>query len=213
MRPVAAILMLLAAAAPAAALGPNLIENGDFEAGPGEDDHGWPGWHTAILGCMPRIVATDENGRHTFNYICSCGYNFGTVKPQAGVVCPKCGRFSIGEETGDWYDNNHKIVTLGRGRSGYGVKMVLSKEVGNNQGTRCVSDLYRVSAHWPYRFSLDAKAARGAALMAWVEGYREVELKPWEQEDERRSGWARRSRSATASRLPSARRADGSTTR
>lgn len=184
MKLAATILMLMAVSVPAAAVGPNFIKNGDFENGPGENNRGWLGWHTAILGCMPRIVDTDEEGKHTFNYICSCGHNFGTVKPEAGVMCPDCRRFSIGEETGTWYDNNHEIVTLGPGKSGYGVKMLLSKEVGNNQGTRCVSDLYRVSANWPYRFSLDARAAKGASLMAWVEGYREVELKPWEHEEE-----------------------------
>ncbi len=163
--------LLVAMALPAAA-GRNIIRNGNFDEGKG-GEYGFPGWHTAIMGYMPRIVAKTDDGKSVFNYICSCGYNFGTKKVEAGVTCPKCRRYSVAEETGKWYDDNHKFVTLDRGRKGYGVKMLLNKSVGENQGTRCVSELVNVRRNWPYYFSVDARA-KGAVIIVFVEGYRYV---------------------------------------
>jgi len=177
---IAAIIIVVATGLPAAGEG-NIIRNGNFEAGPAEK-FGFPGWHTAIMGFMPKIVGKDDDGKNIYNYICSCGHNFGPIKPEAGVVCPSCGRYSIAEETGGWYDRNHEYVTLGPGRTGYGVKMTLSKGVGENQGVRCVSDLVPVSRNWPYSFSVDAKA-EGAVLLAFVEGYRYARPE-YEGEDE-----------------------------
>ena len=163
------VAVVVAAALPAAGRG-NIIRNGNFEGGPAKK-FGFPGWHTAIMGYTPKIMGKDDDGKNIYNYICSCGHNHGPIKPEVAVVCPGCKRYSIAEETGGWYDQNHEYVTLGRGRTGYGVKMTLSKGVGENQGVRCVSDLVRVSSNWPYSFSVDAKA-KGANIRVFVEGYR-----------------------------------------
>jgi len=172
---------VVAAALPAFGRG-NIIRNGNFEAGRG-GKFGFPGWHTAIMGFMPKIVGKDDDGKNLYNYICSCGHNFGPIKPEAGVVCPKCGRYGIAEETGGWYDQNHEYVKLGPGREGYGVKMTLSKSVGENQGVRCVSDLVRVQRNWPYKFRVDARA-KGAVILVFVEGYRYVYPKTGDIEDD-----------------------------
>ena len=64
---------LVAAAPPAAAQG-NIIRNGKFEQGPG-DEYGPPYWNTGIMGFMPRIVGKDDNGDNIYNYICGCRQN------------------------------------------------------------------------------------------------------------------------------------------
>lgn len=164
---------LVAAALPAAA-GGNIIRNGNFEIGRG-GEYGPPYWHTGIMGYMPKIVGEDEDGENIYNYICGCGHNMGAIKPEVGVVCPKCKRYSVAEETGGWYNDNHNLVKLGPGKgSGYGIKMILPKAVGENQGTRCVSDIVRVRRDWPYELSLDVRT-KGAVVRVWAEGYRYVD--------------------------------------
>ncbi|NQT20186.1 MAG: hypothetical protein HQ592_10820 [Planctomycetes bacterium] len=165
---------LVAAAPPAAAEG-NIIRNGKFEQGPG-DEYGPPYWNTGIMGFMPKIVGKDDNGDNIYNYICGCGHNMGPTKPEVGVRCEKCRRYSIAEETGGWYNDNHNLVKLGPGKgSGYGIKMTLPKAIGENQGTRCVSDIVHVRRDWPYELSLDVRT-KGAVVRVWAEGYRYADV-------------------------------------
>jgi hypothetical protein len=89
----------------------------------------------------------------------------------------------VAEETGKWYDKNHEYVTLGEGRSGYGVFMDIPPEVGVMQGTRCVSDLVKVRKNWPYEITVDVKAADGASTIVFVECYRHEVPQRWELEE------------------------------
>jgi len=164
---------MLFAAAPAAGREPaNIIRNGDFEE-PGSII-GIPGWNVAIMGYMPRVVDRDENGKAIFNYICGCGENLGPAKPWAGMRCPACYRYSVAEETGDWYNDNEAYVKIVPGRTGNCCAFNIPKDVGENEGVRCVSDLVRIKRDWPYKLTANVMS-KGATMMIFVEGYRIVD--------------------------------------
>ena len=148
----------------------NIIRNGDFEKG---DKYGIPGWHANIMGYMPRETGKDADGNTLFEYVCGCGEVLGNLKPWAGLTCPKCGRYSIAEESGSWYNKNEDCVSLDEAKSGKALHYVLPKAVGENQGVRVVSDLYRVKRNWPYEITAQMKGD-GSVIRIFVECYRIV---------------------------------------
>ena len=104
--------MLLAAPA----LAQNLVKNGDFEGG--LTTRGEPvGWHTRLTSIIPVPEYKDpehkEGRTGVVHFKCGCGYDWGTVRPFATLVCPKCGHMNTGlEDAGDWYNKNHEYVSL-----------------------------------------------------------------------------------------------------
>ena len=163
----------LAAAAPALA-SDNIIVNGGFERD-GKEGNLFEGWSANIMGYMPRVVGRDEKGQAIFHYICGCGADLGTKKPWAGLMCPQCGRISVAEETGSWYDNNASCVKIGPGRHGRGCMFEIPWVVGANQGVRLVSNLVPMKRDWPYEITVSSRTEGPTLLRVFVECYRVVD--------------------------------------
>jgi len=128
-------------------------------------------WNARFADFMPD-KRKDEDGRTVYHYVLSSGVDMGTVKPWVGLRCPKTGAFISGEESGDWYAENHLIVKRDRGRSGAGLKMDIPGSVGANQGCRIMSDVIPVKRDTGFHFTGDVRTTGGASAMIFIEAYR-----------------------------------------
>jgi len=145
----------------------NLVVNGTFEKGNGAP----AGWHVRLTDYMPFTIRSVDKRRRCYFYICGCGEYLGTFKPWGGLACPRCKGFMGAEESGALYLNNHKLVSLDKGQKGRGIKFTLPPAIGNNQGVRVFSRMFRVKRGWGYILNFDTKA-KGAHPRVFVETYR-----------------------------------------
>jgi len=154
-----------------------LIPNGGFEKG--LNDRGEPvAWHTRLTSIIPVPEYEDpenKTGRTGVTlFKCGCGHVWGDVRPWTNLVCPECGHMNVGlEDSGGWYQENHKHVKLGPGRRGKGVRLTLPKHVGEMQGVRVLSRLITAERGAGYEISFDA-LSKGPHLRVFVEGFRLV---------------------------------------
>jgi len=167
---------------------PNLLRNGEFEKRLTKTK-GLVGWHTRLTSIIPVPEYTDpehKKGRTGVTHFkCGCGYNWGTVRPWASLVCPQCKHMNMGlEDSGAQYQKNHESVSLikvGRDRS---LGINLSKAVGENQGVRVISDLVRAKRSAGYEISFDA-VSYGPKLRVFVECFR------IDKDDEKAKQWVK----------------------
>jgi len=152
----------------------NIIKNGGFER-EGANGNLFEGWSANMMGYMPRVFGRDALGQAIFHYICGCGYDLGTEKPFAGLMCPNCGRVSVAEETGSWYDDNADFVKVGPGRHGRGCMFDIPLIVGQNEGVRIISDLVKIKRDWPYEITVSARTEGPTAIKVFVECYKVVD--------------------------------------
>jgi len=150
----------------------NVIKNGDFEK-EGYTGQLFLGWNANMMGYMPRAFGKDDKGRNILHYICGCGYDLGLKKPWVGLICPKCFRVSVAEETGSWYDGNPNYVKAVNGKAGRCVFFDIPKDIGENQGVRLISDLVKVKRDWPYQVTADCWS-EGPVQRIFIEAYRLV---------------------------------------
>jgi len=152
----------------------NIIKNGGFER-EGTNGNLFEGWSANMMGYMPRVFGRDALGQAIFHYICGCGCDLGAEKPFAGLMCPNCGRVSVAEETGSWYDDNGEFVKMGTGRHGKGCMFDIPLIVGQNEGVRIVSDLVKIKRDWPYEVTVAARTEGPTAIRVFVECYKVVD--------------------------------------
>lgn len=161
--------LIIAAFLSQAEAGPpkNLVVNGGFES----ETEVPAGWHVKLADYMPFTIRSVDQRRRCYFYICGCGEYLGTFKPWGGLACPRCRGFIGAEESGDLYLNNHKLVSLDKGENGRCIKFTLPPAIGNNQGVRVFSKMFRVKQGWGYILDFDTKA-KGAHPRVFVETYR-----------------------------------------
>lgn len=179
-------IMLSAAITSPAFAARNLVLNGSFRKGTKEaGDDAWtiPGWHVRLADWRQSEVKRDEDGKRYYTYSCGCGHKLGDFHPWAGLRCPACKGFFGGEECGSWYIQNHKRVSLGRGKTGKGMHFKLSRSVGNNQGVRVYSRLIKAKPGWGYKLSFDA-VTKGSHARVFVECFRETTQADYELDRE-----------------------------
>jgi len=159
--------VVLAVAMPALAAR-NMLANGNFTKGRKvEGDDAWtiPGWHVRLADWKQGHVQRAGDKR-TYNYSCGCGHPL-PVRPWAGLICPGCKGFFGGEESGSWYIQNHTRVDL----TGGSLHFKLSRDVGNNQGVRVFSKMFRVKRGWGYKLRFRVRT-KGSHARVFVEGWR-----------------------------------------
>ena len=119
---VCTVTLLLASPCAMAQRGRNLLKNGGFEDWP-KDAVQPPGWHTLLTSIIPIPEYKDPQNKQgrtgRVDFKDGCGYIWGTVRPWAGLFCPKCKHLNIGlEDAGDMYFDNHEYVRSARGKTG-----------------------------------------------------------------------------------------------
>ena len=157
----------------------NLLVNGGFEQGLSDDDEP-VGWHTRLTGviAIPQYAdPVNKKGRTgVVQFRCGCGYDWGTVRPWAMLVCPQCKHMNPGlEDSGDRYLQNHKHIGIVRRGYRKAIGMKLSEAVGNVQGVRAISSLVTAKRGEGYEIRADAISG-GSHLRIFVEGFRKVSL-------------------------------------
>jgi len=145
----------------------NMVYNGDFEKGKDTP----VGWHVRLADFMPYTLRRGKEKRRSYFYVCGCKEYLGSFRPWAGLSCPSCKGFIGGEESGDLYLRNHEFVSFDKGKQGRGIKFTLSTPIGNNQGVRIYSRIFRVKPNWGHIMSFDSKT-RGSHTRVWAEGFR-----------------------------------------
>ncbi|MCE9589718.1 MAG: hypothetical protein K8S99_04255 [Planctomycetes bacterium] len=177
----AGLLVMLALLCGAGSGAKNLVTNGDFERGANKADEP-VGWHTHITSytSVPEYKdpANKQGRTGVVHFRCACGYEWGTVRPWAGLVCPQCKQMETGlGENAGYYAKNFESVSLvdhGRGKAA-GVKM--DGEVAGHQGVRVLSGLMKAQRGGGYEMGLEARATSGVLVRAFLEGFR------YEEED------------------------------
>ena len=152
----------------------NIIKNGGFEK-EGANGNLFEGWSASMMGYMPRVFGRDALGQAIFHYICGCGFDLGLEKPFAGLMCANCGRVSVAEETGSWYDDNADFVKVGGGRRGKGCMFDIPLIVGQNEGVRIISDLVKIKRDWPYEVTVTFRTEGPTSVRVFVECYKVVD--------------------------------------
>ena len=145
----------------------NLVYNGDFEKGKDTP----VGWHVRLADFMPFTLRSEDKKRRSYFYVCGCKEYLGSFRPWAGLSCPGCKGFIGGEESGDLYLRNHQFVSFDKGKQGRGIKFTLSTPIGNNQGVRIYSRIFKVKPNWGYIMSFDTKAS-GPTTRVFAECFR-----------------------------------------
>jgi hypothetical protein len=146
--------------------------------------------HTAPKGdsqvASPVASKGASNSTVLCNYMCPCGYKWGTVRPWTMLVCPKCkGTVMDLVDTDAWYARNHESIVILDTPKG----KVLGMHPGNDlkdstgkpgghlkdepQGVRALSDLIPAEHRTGYTFSFDF-LAHGMSAKVSIECFKEV---------------------------------------